>query len=181
MIQDALGGQPIQRWYKEWKSPDGSKPAKTGDLYDRLMESVKPEIRGQTIESVTFIWMQGERDAALGLGEVYEEAFKGVLAQLKNDLGEESIHFVIGRISDHGIQNPGTKAFDSWTQIREIQVKLANDDNNGQWIDTDDCNDDITRGGKQIENDLHMSKEGYKKMGERFAEKAIALIKGTAE
>ena len=23
VIQDALGGQPIQRWWKDWKSPEG--------------------------------------------------------------------------------------------------------------------------------------------------------------
>ncbi len=63
VIQDALGGQPIQRWWKDWKSPKGEKPAMTGDLYDRLMGKVNPAIKGQTLKSVTFIWMQGERDA----------------------------------------------------------------------------------------------------------------------
>ena len=32
VVQDALGGQPIQRWWKDWKSPDGEKPKQTGDL-----------------------------------------------------------------------------------------------------------------------------------------------------
>ena len=27
VIQDALGGQPIQRWWKDWKSPKGDRPA----------------------------------------------------------------------------------------------------------------------------------------------------------
>jgi len=26
VVQDALGGQPIQRWLKEWRSPEGEKP-----------------------------------------------------------------------------------------------------------------------------------------------------------
>ena len=34
VIQDALGGQPIQRWWKDWKSPEKKKLEKTGDLYD---------------------------------------------------------------------------------------------------------------------------------------------------
>ncbi len=37
VVQDAMGGQPIQRWYRDWKSPDGQAPETTGDLYDRLM------------------------------------------------------------------------------------------------------------------------------------------------
>ena len=65
IVQDALGGQPIQRWYKAWKSPEGTKPETTGDLYDRLMGKVKPAINGKDLVSVTFIWMQGERDAKM--------------------------------------------------------------------------------------------------------------------
>ena len=52
VVQDALGGQPIQRWYKEWKSPSGEKPKTTGDLYDRLMGKVKPMIAGKTLKTV---------------------------------------------------------------------------------------------------------------------------------
>jgi hypothetical protein len=81
VVQDALGGQPIQRWFKGWKSPGGQPPKSTGDLYDRLMEAVKPAIAGQTLESVTFIWMQGERDAKMQWGEVYEASLKGLYEQ----------------------------------------------------------------------------------------------------
>ena len=80
VVQDAMGGQPIQRWYKSWRSPDGQPPESTGDLYDRLMEKVNPAIKGQTLESVTFIWMQGERDAKMQWGEVYEASLKGLYA-----------------------------------------------------------------------------------------------------
>ena len=36
VVQDALGGQPIYRWWKEWKDPEGEKPNQSGDLYDRF-------------------------------------------------------------------------------------------------------------------------------------------------
>ena len=35
VVQDALGGQPIHRWWKGWHDPKGNKAAQTGDLYDR--------------------------------------------------------------------------------------------------------------------------------------------------
>ena len=63
IVQDAVGGQPIQRWHKGWQAPDGTVPDKTGDLYDRLMTKVKEATNGHELESVTFLWMQGERDA----------------------------------------------------------------------------------------------------------------------
>ncbi len=54
VVQDALGGQPIQRWYRDWKAPDGTGPEKTGDLYDRLMTKLKPAMEGKEFDSVTF-------------------------------------------------------------------------------------------------------------------------------
>ncbi|MFT5129830.1 MAG: hypothetical protein ACI8W8_003459, partial [Rhodothermales bacterium] len=82
VIQDAHGGQPIQRWFKGWTAPDGSKPKTTGDLYDRLVGKVKPAIEGKTLASVSFFWMQGERDARMGWADVYEASLLGLVAQL---------------------------------------------------------------------------------------------------
>jgi len=47
VVQDALGGQPIHRWWKEWKDPKGEVPNEIGDLYDRLMGKVNAAIEGQ--------------------------------------------------------------------------------------------------------------------------------------
>ena len=44
VVQDALGGQPIQRWYKKWESPQGEQPKTAGDLYGRLMSKVSAAI-----------------------------------------------------------------------------------------------------------------------------------------
>ena len=173
VIQDALGGQPIQRWFKEWKSPEGKKPAKTGDLYDRLMTKVKPAIKGKKLASVTFIWMQGERDAKMKWGPVYEKSLRGLHAQLSEDLGRDDVNFVVGRLSDFDLQN---KRYPHWTMIREIQVKVAKSNPRFDWVDTDDLNDGKNRRGKPISNDLHYSGEGYKTLGKRFAEKSLALI-----
>jgi hypothetical protein len=61
-----------------------------------------------------------------------------------------------------------------WTKIREIQVKIAESDPRGAWVDTDAMNGgppDKPGGG------LHYNGAGYKALGQRFAEEAIALIK----
>jgi hypothetical protein len=173
VIQDALGGQPIQRWYKDWTAPDGTKPEKTGDLYDRLMGKVKPAIEGKTIATVSFFWMQGERDAKMKWGEVYEASLLGLYKQLCDDLGRKDINFVNGRLSDFDMQNA---RYPHWTMLREIQVKVADSNPRFDWVDTDDLNDGANRRGKTIKNDLHYSAEGYKTLGRRFAEKALALI-----
>ena len=172
VIQDALGGQPIQRWYKDWKDPEGVAPEKTGDLYDRLMSKVKPEIEGLDLASVSFFWMQGERDAKMGWAAVYEQSLMGLYNQLSADLGREDVIFVIGRLSDNGVGK------EQWDQIRAIQVKIADSDEKFAWVDTDDLNDGQNRKGKEIKDDLHYSGEGYKIFGERMAAEAIKRIKG---
>ena len=144
-----------------------------GRLYDGMMARVKKATAGKTYDTVTFIWMQGETDAGKELVELYVDSFQSIVARLKSDLKIESINIVIGRLSDFGLANGKSK--DAWTKMREIQVTLAEDDPNCEWVNTDDLNDK-SEDGKTWDN-LHYTKEGYKILGQRFAEKAIGLIK----
>jgi len=178
VVQDALGGQPIQRWDKLWKSPTGETPKRTGDLYDRLMSKVTPAIKGQKLKTVTFIWMQGERDAKMEWSEVYEESLRRLHDQLSIQFGRSDINFIVGRLSDYHLAN---KRIPHWIKIREIQVKFAKSNPRFDWVNTDDLNDGKNRRGKAIKNDLHYSAEGYKTLGKRFAEKALMLIKKNAK
>ena len=170
VVKDAQSGQPIHRWYKKWKPAQGAAPATTGDLYDRLIKKVNEAIKENKFISVTFIWMQGERDAKEKQGDVYAASLKGLLAQLEDDLKRKDINFVIGRLSDSGLVG---KSNSQWTLVRKAQLEVAEASPRGAWVDTDDLNGD--------KNDLHYTAEGYKKLGERFAQKSIELIKKNAK
>jgi hypothetical protein len=175
IVFDAHGGQPIRRWHKDWK-PEGGEVAKdNGDLYDRLMKKVVDATKDQELASVTFLWMQGERDAKEGHGSVYEASMKGLVKQVSDDLGGKDVNVVIGRLSDFGLVNKG---YVDWEKVREAQVKVAKDAKAGAWVDTDDLNDGLNRGGKKIKDDLHYSAEGYVTFGKRLADAAIGLIAG---
>ena len=173
VVKYTMGGQPIRRWYKDWKSLEGDEPKAQPDLYDSLMNRVNTAIEKEKIATVIFIWMQGERDATEGFGEVYEKSLIGLYNQLSNDMKRNDINFIIGRLSDFDMRNEKKM---HWTMIREIQVKVAESDPRFGWINTDDLNDGYNRQGKEIKNDLHMSAEGYRTMGQRFADKSIELI-----
>ncbi len=171
VVKDARSGRAIKDWSKYQGSLDGKGHANSrGGLYNKLMKKVKPAIEGQKLQTVTFLWMQGERDAKLKYSDNYEKAFKKLIQQVEADVGKKDINFVIGRISDYGMK------MEHWVKIRKIHVKLAEDSPRGEWVDTDDLNDK-TRGPKSWD-DLHLTKDGYKILGERFAAKAIELIKG---
>jgi hypothetical protein len=162
VLKDAQGGQPIRRWYKAWKPKDGTGPAADGALYDQLLKKVKAAVGDTKPDTVTFVWMQGERDAKEEHGEVYAASLEGLLAQLAADLGRKDINFVIGRLSD--CQNTP-----HWRKVREAQVAVADASDRGAWVDTDDLN-----GPK---DGLHYTKEGYKELGKRFAEQSLELIR----
>lgn len=173
VVKSAMGSQPIRRWYRDWRPLTGSEPKADPAWYDSLMKKVYPEIQNNKIATVSFIWMQGEADAREKLGDVYERSLVGLYHQLCSDIQRQDVNFVIGRLSDFDLAN---KKFPHWTMIRDIQVKVAESNPLFGWVDTDDLNDGINRDGKMVKDDLHLSAEGYKTLGYRFAEKAIQLI-----
>ena len=179
VVKNAMSGQPIRLWHKDYKYPAGTTVTadkkSIGSLYKGLMKNVTKVTAGKTYDSVTFVWMQGERDAKESLGEVYAQSFTGILAQLKDDLKLKSINFVIGRISDFDMSD---KTYPHWTMIRKAQVTVAEADPKGAWVDTDDLNN---RKPGQKGGGLHYTKDGYNTLGLRFAEKAIELIKNNAQ
>lgn len=169
VVKSAQGGQPIRRWYKKWQLPAGATEAKAatknGDLYDQLLQAVTQALGDKKPDSVAFVWMQGERDAKAGWQAAYYEALHGTIEQLRTDLKHKDIAVVVGRLSDHLKNDAG------WDAVRAAQEKIAADEPLGAWVDTDDLND---LNGK---NDLHYTKDGYAKLGQRFADSAIKLIR----
>ena len=166
LVKDAVGGQPIRRWYKKWKSANGIQGRANGDLYDQLMTKVNAAIKDQKIKTVSFVWMQGESDAKDKInGEVYAASLKGLIDQLQTDLKRSDVNVVIGRISDWDMVD---KIFPHWTMVRKAQLEVAESCNRYAWVDTDDLNG--------VGNALHYNAKGYEALGSRFAEKAIELI-----
>ena len=127
------------------------------------MSKVGPAIKGKKIDTVSFCWMQGERDAKERHSAVYAESMKGVIEQLRTDLKQPGMTVVIGRLSDC------LKNHDHWEGVRAAQVEVAESDKLADWVDTDDLN-----GPK---DGLHYDKPGYAELGKRFAEKTIGLLK----
>jgi hypothetical protein len=165
VVKDAQGGRPIREWYRDWRPARGEKPAGSGELYDRLMSKVRGAIEGEHLQTVTFVWMQGEKDGRQGHGDVYAQSLLGLARQLEADLGRDDVNFVIGRLSDFDMSNT---RYVHWTLVRAAQESLCR--SRGRWslVDTDDLNGP--------EDDLHYTAEGYDRFGRRLAEAAIRLV-----
>jgi hypothetical protein len=57
--------------------------------------------------------------------------------------------------------------------VRDAQVQAVKELPRAEWVDTDDLNGP--------NNGIHATADGFKTLGERFAEKAIKLIKAHGE
>ena len=173
-VKDTLSGQSITNWYDKYDllAGDGDGDP-VGWFYYLLKRKIFSAIGNKNIRDVFFIWMQGERDAREELGDVYENQLEDLYKQLCRDINRKDIFFVIGRLSDFDMEN---EKYPHWTMIRDIQEKVAESKKKFDWVDTDDLNDGLNRRGDTINNDLHMSAEGYKTLGSRFAKRAIDLI-----
>jgi hypothetical protein len=168
-------GRGIRFWVEDYELPEehalhGKLKSGNGEEYPRLIKAVRNVGDARKFKSVTLIWMQGESDAGRDLAVAYQKSFATLLTRLKADLGLQKIHFVIGRISDYGLH--GDKA-DGWKRMRDVQVRLAESDPLGAWIDTDDLNggDESNPGGE-----LHYPNANYPRLGERFAKAALEQL-----
>ena len=178
VTKSAYSGASIRSWAKsnhEFPPPTrGRVPKVRGHFYDTLIKGVKGAIKGQSLKTVTFVWMQGESDLNNTAYDVY---LKELIWQIQSDINFKDINIVIGRISDCGLDRP--KRLEGKKYIRKTPQEFAEAHPRGAWVDTDDLNDKKQADGS-IVHDLHYTPEGYKILGQRFADKAIALIKANS-
>jgi len=152
VVKVAYGGRSIDRWVPK------------ASIYAELVEKAKDATRDKTVSTITFVWMQGERDHQEDAStKSYQDKLNALYRQLTEDFGRDDINWVIGRLNDARIGTP------NWDAIRAIQMNTASAHKRAAWIDTDDLNGP----GNQV----HCTDEGYATMGARFAQKAIELIR----
>lgn len=175
----AQGGQPIRFWVDEWNeiatkhgltvllAEKGNK-----NYYRQILEQYQMLLeKYPQPASVTFCWMQGERDAREKLSAAYADALKQLISNLRRDLHQPKMNFVIGRLSDFG------KPSDAhWQRVREMQVSVAEEDEHGSWVDCDDLNNKEQDGVAR--DDLHYTQAGYELLGRRYARQGKTLIEG---
>lgn len=172
VVKEAWGGQPIRRWCKDWQAVVGIEwPARehrrvSGDLYDRLIDSVRSAIKGQRLASVTLVWMQGEEDAVEHLAAAYKNNLTRLLQQLRQDLGFDGpLLLVVGKLNNYGLALPIAPY---WQLVQKAQLSVVAESCSASLVETADL--DISGDG------LHFSAAGYQQLGQRFACAAIELI-----
>jgi hypothetical protein len=118
-IKVARGGQPIRLWVTEWDdiaekhklSPLGAKPI----FYPMIIDAYREKFPGEKKpDSITFLWMQGEKDAKTQLDPAYEDSLKQLITNLRRDLDAPDMNVVIGRLSDYPAGEGSQAAWEGW-------------------------------------------------------------------
>ncbi len=167
IVKEAEGGTPIRNWLEEFRDAEGKivpKGKKGRDMYADLMVKVNAAVPDpNTAKTITFVWMQGERDAKEGYGSLYARSLRELFRRLEKDLNRTDIHFVIGRLNEYS-----DSEYSDWNLVRLAQVEVAEREGRAVWVDTD--------GMDESPADLHHTDAGYDEMGRRFAAAALGLI-----
>ncbi|MCG6158032.1 sialate O-acetylesterase [Rubinisphaera margarita] len=181
-IKIAEGGKPIRFWLPDdWNmlaerynlETKLTGAASEKNYYSRILDEYeKYTEKNGWPKRVTFCWMQGERDARERLSSAYADALKLLIANLRRDLKQPEMTFVIGRLSDFRPEPQRAH----WEIVRQAQVQVAEDDPLGAWVDCDDLNN--KKKGEITVNDLHYTQEGYELLGRRYVRQAKALVEG---
>ncbi|MCF7847648.1 MAG: hypothetical protein K9M45_02265 [Kiritimatiellales bacterium] len=193
IVKEAIGGRPIRMWVHDWAPAPGWKvdpnipntkpPTKeeNGIMYDSMMQKIKKATAGERPKAIAFCWIQGERDARERHSAVYERSLRKLFSQLKEDFPDTPVVFVIGKLSDFGKGNK-EPLYPEWEEVCRAQENVARDTPRCTLFSTDDLNTGDspphwkTKQVSQRVDDLHMSAEGYRIMGTRFAEESIKLL-----
>jgi len=143
VVKNSKGGQPI----REWIFVESGKEPVTNSLY------------GREFTSACLVWYQGGADAKRKTQNTYEVHLKGLIKQLRTDINQPNMTVLIVRMNKHMLGDEG------WDAVRTIQVKVAEEDPLGDWLDTD-----------LLGSTLHYNKVQYGRLGEMLAEKTAALV-----
>ena len=169
LIKYAVGGSSLLAWEKTWSADRAgiADDADKGALYPRLIRHVKQVIQGEDVQLLACLWMQGESDSRYQPAAAqYQRNLKRLIADIRDDLGQPELHFVIGLV------NPTPARFAYLSTVRAAQSQAAKTLPNVSLVDTD--------GLSKHEDELHYDTAGQLELGRRFASQLSREIRDNA-
>ena len=118
LICCADGGTSLDQWQR-------------GELlYDNAVAQARLAARSSTIVGV--LWHQGETDCARGLWDTYGERLEKMMRSLREDLGLDTVPFILGEIGDYLAECPISENLKHYGRINEqLRTVAASNENVG--------------------------------------------------
>ena len=158
LIPCAAGGSPISSWTK-----GGYHDQTKSHPYDDAIERAKAATKDGVIKGI--IWHQGESDSTPEKAQVYQAKLEELIANFRQDLGNEKLPFVVGKLGEFYVErNPNAES------INEILERIPLTVKNRSCVDVAGltCKSDLT----------HFDTKSARELGRRYAEQMIKLERG---
>ncbi|WP_154648031.1 sialate O-acetylesterase [Pedobacter arcticus] len=157
VVSNARGGTRISWWQKGYSGENDF------DLYENAIARAKAALAtkpGSKIKGI--FWHQGEGDNSTQASAVYMKELTSLIADLRKDLGDNTIPFIAGEVGQWKNRGMGVNPV-----IRTIKQNIPYTD----WVSS--------KGLTSInlpKNDPHFDTYSQRVFGERYADKALELI-----
>jgi len=149
-------GSPIREW------DPNSKP--TGELYAHMLTLIRKS--GGRVKGL--VWYQGESDALTpGAAEKYHAALLALFDGVRRDLRQPDLPIICIQTGRFAYPYP-SKAQD-WERVREAQRRATLERPHTYLVSSIDLT---------LEDDIHVSFEGYRRLTARIAEVALSEVYG---
>lgn len=153
LIPCAVGGTPLRRWVKG------------GDLYRIAVARAKEAMKKGELKGI--IWHQGESDSTRKEdAETYGARLQGMINDIRKDLGNDNLPFIVGELGHFCNQVPRFNLFGRVNQELNLIPKKVK---NTFCVSAKDLTNRSPR-------DVHFSTEGYHGLGHRYANAMLKMI-----
>jgi len=159
LIKTAAGGTSM---FKHWHTKNGG-----GPMLKRFLSRARAAFKNleennikSTIDGM--LWMQGESDAAQGMGAEYEASLRTFIKEMRREFQASEMPFILGRILPSFDKPKGNGPL-----VRAAQESVAKELKNVAWFDTDDI---------ELYNKGHYNHNGQIELGNTFAQHFLSVV-----
>ena len=159
LIKTAAGGTSM---HKHWHVENGG-----GPMLKRFRSRVRAALKNLDEAKIEYtiagmLWMQGESDAAQGMGAQYEASLKAFITAMRREFGQREMPFVLGRILPTFDKPKGNGPL-----VRAAQESVARKLTNVACFNTDDF-ERLNKG--------HYNHQGQIRLGNTFAQHFLQMV-----
>lgn len=165
LVKYAVGGTSLYAWSPEWSEEKALsvRNEKSGQLYPKLISSIRDVLGGQSIEYAGLFWMQGEQDSKFDFAAAaYEQNFTQFAEAVRKDLEAPDMPVFIAQI------DPAVEHHRYVSQVRAAQEKLGT---TGRLMKT------ISTEGLVRNDAAHFDSASQLLLGKRFAQAWLEYVK----
>lgn len=162
LIKTAAGGTSM---FKHWHVQNGG-----GPMLKRFFSRAQAAFKNLDANGIKYtiggmLWMQGESDAAQGMGAEYEASLKTFIRAMRREFKQSDMPFILGRILPSFDKPEGNGPL-----VRAAQESVAGELKNVAWFDTDDF-ERLNKG--------HYNHNGQIELGNAFAQSFLRVVEGS--